>query len=215
MQTGCARGRSKVRTLSTRAWLLGTRSPAAYSTVLDPRLVAILERHVGTQGVLRVRPGSDPGPSPIRRQSSAAQGWLVIGPGRRSTAARAVVHAGLIATAVLSLALEPVLTLHIALGLMFVGILAIHLGQRRRVSLRLLARLRAQPAPTTASARLAAADLVLLAVAAVMLASGLWDWLAGHPTRIRWHAISGVVLAGWLVLHTLRRRRRLLSSRIR
>jgi hypothetical protein len=125
------------------------------------------------------------------------------------------VHVGLIATVAVSLALEPVLALHILLGLSFVALLVIHLGQRRRVSMRLLARLRVHPAPTSASARLAAADLILLAITAVMLASGLWDWLAGHPTRPRWHAISGVVLAGWLLLHTLRRRRRLLSSRIR
>jgi hypothetical protein len=139
----------------------------------------------------------------------------VVGPGTHSTVVRAVVHVGLIATAAVSLALEPVLALHILLGLTFVGLSVIHLGQRRRVSWRLLARLRANPAPTSASARLATADLVLLALTVVMLASGLWDWLAGHPTRIRWHAISGVVLAGWLLLHTLRRRRRLLSSRIR
>jgi hypothetical protein len=93
--------------------------------------------------------------------------------------------------------------------------LVIHLAQRRRVSSRLLARLGAHPAPTSAAARLAAADLVLLAVTAVVLASGLWDWRAGHPTRFRWHAISGVALAVCLLLHTLRRRRRLLSSRIR
>jgi len=139
----------------------------------------------------------------------------VVSPGTPSTAARSVVHVGLIATVAVSLALEPVLALHILLGLSFVALIVIHLGQRRRVSTRLLARLRARPAPTSASARLAAVDLILLTITAVMLASGLWDWLAGHPTRIRWHAISGVVLAGWLLLHTLRRHRRLLSSRIR
>jgi hypothetical protein len=139
----------------------------------------------------------------------------MISSGTRPTAARTVVHVGLIATVAVSLAFEPVLALHILLGLTFVGLVVIHLGQRRRVSTRLLKRLRANPAPSSPSARLAAADVVLLAITAVMLASGLWDWLAGHPTRTRWHAISGVVLAGWLLLHTLRRRRRLLSSRIR
>ena len=48
-----------------------------------------------------------------------------------------------------------------------------------------------------------------------MLASGLYDWVAGHPTRIRWHALSGVVLAGFLLVHTLRRRRRLHRSSVR
>jgi len=139
----------------------------------------------------------------------------MVASGTRASTARAVVHLGLVATVAISLAFEPVLALHILLGLIFVGLVVIHLGQRRRVSTRLLKRLRAHPAPTSASARLAAADVVLLAITALMLASGLWDWLAGHPTRTRWHAISGVVLAGWLLLHTLRRRRRLLSSRIR
>jgi hypothetical protein len=125
------------------------------------------------------------------------------------------VHIGLVATATVSLVLEPVLAVHVLLGLTFVGLVVVHLAHRRRVSSRLLARLRAHPAPTSASARLAAADLVLLVVTATMLVSGMWDWLAGHPTQIRWHAITGVVLAGWLVVHTLRRRRRLLSSRIR
>ncbi len=134
---------------------------------------------------------------------------------RRRTVARAVVHVGLIGSVVASLALEPVLGLHILLGLAFVALVLVHLGQRRRVSLRLLARLGARPSPASASSRMAFSDLLLLTVATAMLASGLWDWLAGHPTRIRWHAITGVVLAGYLLLHTLRRRRRLLSSRIR
>ena len=47
-----------------------------------------------------------------------------------------------------------------------------------------------------------------------MLMSGLWDWLGAHPTRIRWHAISGVVLAGLLLVHTVRRSRRLRASHV-
>lgn len=44
-----------------------------------------------------------------------------------------------------------------------------------------------------------------------MLVSGFWDWFAGHPTKIRWHAITGVVLP----VHTARRRSRLRRSRVR
>lgn len=116
------------------------------------------------------------------------------------------------ATAVISLALEPVLALHVIVGLVFVGLVLIHVAQRRRVSTRLLGRLRAHPLPASRTSRLAIADLLLLAVTTVMLTAGLWDVLAGHPTRIRWHAISGVLLAGMLVAHALRRRRRLLGS---
>jgi len=52
--------------------------------------------------------------------------------------------------------------------------------------------------------RLAVADALLAALTMGMLMPGLWDWLAGHPTRIRWHAIIGVVLAGFLLVHALR-----------
>jgi hypothetical protein len=48
-----------------------------------------------------------------------------------------------------------------------------------------------------------------------MLASGFWDWSAGHPTRIRWHAISGIVLTVLLAVHTVRRRSRLRRSKVR
>jgi hypothetical protein len=47
-----------------------------------------------------------------------------------------------------------------------------------------------------------------------MLLSGFIDLGIGHPTRIRWHAISGVALAIWLVAHTLRRRARLRNSHV-
>jgi hypothetical protein len=59
------------------------------------------------------------------------------------------------------------------------------------------------------------ADTALALLTAAMLASGLWDWLGGHPTRIRWHAVTGVLLAGFLVVHTVRRRGRLRRSTVR
>jgi len=52
-------------------------------------------------------------------------------------------------------------------------------------------------------------------IAAGMLVSGFWDWFAGHPTRIRWHAITGVALAILLAAHTIRRRSRLRRSAVR
>ena len=59
------------------------------------------------------------------------------------------------------------------------------------------------------------ADLVLAALTTAMLASGLWDWLASHPTTIRWHALTGVALVLLVAVHTARRRSRLRSSRVR
>ena len=40
----------------------------------------------------------------------------------------------------------------------------------------------------------------LAVLVVVVTASGLWDWLSGEPTRIRFHALSSVILivvAGW------------------
>ena len=138
-------------------------------------------------------------------------------PPRRSTAARYrwVVHLALLATVTTSLVLEPWLTVHVALGLAFVGLVVVHLGQRRRVSMALARRLPRLEGWGGGSGRLALADALLAALTAAMLASGLYDWLAGHPTRIRWHALTGVALAGFLLVHTLRRRRRLYRSSVR
>ena len=121
----------------------------------------------------------------------------------------------LILSAAVSLALEPLLTLHIGLGLLFVAFVAAHLVQRRRVSLSLARRFGSARALLTPSGRLAVADAALTVLTAAMLASGIWDWVDGHPTRIRWHAITGVLLAGFLVVHTVRRRGRLRRSTVR
>ena len=128
---------------------------------------------------------------------------------------RWVVHLLLIATAVLSLVMEPVLTLHVVLGLAFVVLVAVHLLQRRTTSVRLLQNLIRYGGLGRRSSRLAAADALLVLLTVAMLVSGLWDWAAGQPTHIRWHAITGVVLAAYLVVHTFRRRARLRRSRIR
>ena len=66
-----------------------------------------------------------------------------------------------------------------------------------------------------ATGRLALADLLLAVITAGMLVSGFWDWSAGHPTKIRWHAITGVVLAILLLARTVRRRSRLRRSAVR
>ena len=63
--------------------------------------------------------------------------------------------------------------------------------------------------------RLALADTLLAVITAGMLISGFWDWSAGHPTKVRWHAITGVVLAILLLIHTARRWSRLRRSKIR
>lgn len=130
---------------------------------------------------------------------------------------RWLVHLGLVGTTIVSLVVEPlILAIHIVLGLAFAVLAVAHLIQRRRVSARLLARL-SRPGRTLAgpAGRLALADSLLAAMTAGMLVSGFWDWLTGHPTRIRWHAITGVALTVLLVAHTVRRRSRLRRSKVR
>ena len=128
---------------------------------------------------------------------------------------RWLVHVALLATVTVSVVLEPLLTLHIALGCAFIGLVVVHLGQRRRTSARLARRLPQIAGWSRAAGRLALADALLAALTAAMFASGLYDWLAGHPTRIRWHALTGVLLVGFLLVHTVRRRKRLRRSSVR
>jgi hypothetical protein len=136
-------------------------------------------------------------------------------PVRRSGRRRWWVHLALLVTATVSLVLEPLLTLHILLGLVFVGFVVIHLGQRRRVSAALVRRLPRVAGWTEPGGRLAVADGLLTVLTAAMLASGLYDWLGHQPTRIRWHALTGVALAAFLLVHTVRRRSRLRDSAVR
>jgi hypothetical protein len=134
----------------------------------------------------------------------------------RQALLRWLVHLGLIVTVTVSLVFEPLmLTIHIAVGLAFAVLTGMHLAQRRRVSASLLARLVRVRALGRPSGRLALADALMAAITVGMLISGWWDWLAGHPTRIRWHALTGVALAVLLLIHTVRRRSRLRRSGVR
>ena len=59
------------------------------------------------------------------------------------------------------------------------------------------------------------ADLLLFVLTVAMLVSGFWDWSLGHPTRIRYHALAGVGLAVLLLIHSITRRKRLRTSKVR
>ena len=135
-------------------------------------------------------------------------------PSRRS-ALRWIVHVILIGSAITSLVLEPVLSLHVAFGLVFVLFVGFHLAQRRRVSKRLATRLLKVQKLLAPGGRLALADGFLFIITMAMLLSGFWDLWAPHHTKIRWHAITGVVLTIFLVVHTVRRWKRLRFSQIR
>jgi hypothetical protein len=133
----------------------------------------------------------------------------------RRSARRWLVHVTLIGTAITSLVFEPILALHVALGLVFALLVACHLVQRRRISKRLAVRLLKLRNLILPGSRLALADGFLFILTLAMMFSGFWDLWAPHHTKIRWHAITGVVLALYLVAHTLRRRTRLRFSQVR
>jgi hypothetical protein len=128
---------------------------------------------------------------------------------------RWLVHIGLIGSAIVSLVLEPILVLHVIFGVLFVFLVACHLAQRRRISKRLAVRLLKVRGLLLPGSRLAVADGFLFIVTSAMLISGFWDLWAPHHTKIRWHAITGVVMTVFLIVHTVRRRARLRISNIR
>jgi hypothetical protein len=151
----------------------------------------------------------------VSAPDAVPKGSAQSGRGRRISAQRWWVHVALIAAALVSLLfVASVLLIHIIVGLLFVVLVCVHLVQRRRASMRLARQLPRLGSLQRGIGRMALADAVLLLMTTGMLASGLWDWASGHPSRIRWHAVTGVALAVLLLIHTLRRRGRLRRSRI-
>jgi hypothetical protein len=128
---------------------------------------------------------------------------------------RWLVHLGLLVTLVVSLVFETDPFIHIVVGLLFVALVGAHLWQRRLTSLGLVRRLAKVSHLYRRPGRLALSDLVLTLLTAAMVVSGFWDWIAGHPTKIRWHAITGVALSVYLVVHTVKRWKRLRTSKVR
>jgi hypothetical protein len=98
-----------------------------------------------------------------------------------------------------SLWFEPILTLHVIFGLAFSVLVCAHLAQRRRVSVNLASRLARPRTLVSKPGRLAIADLILLLLTLAMLTSGFWDLIASRPTRIRWHAVTGITLTVLLI----------------
>src|ERR1700722_9395371 len=112
---------------------------------------------------------------------------------------RWVVHLGLLCSAVAALATLQLLHVRVAyhavVGLVFVGLVALHLIQRRRT----LARMASQMVRRIGGRRirLAVSDFLLLFITLNVLVSGLADWSGGPPTQqplpaplYRWHLDS-------------------------
>jgi hypothetical protein len=120
------------------------------------------------------------------------------------------------------------LTIHIALALAFFGLVAVHLAQRRRTTVRLAAQFAHLRSWFTPRGRLAFSDLILFALTLNVMVSGTVDWLVGYNTAfplrtltglpvgyIGWHTLSTVVLIVYLVVHIVRRRKHFRISHIR
>ena len=148
----------------------------------------------------------------------------------RGTAWRArsrwAAHLGLLCSAVAALGTLQLLHVRIAIhtdvGLVFVGLVIVHLAQRRRTLARMATQIVRARTFAGRRIRLAVSDVLLLFITLNVLVSGILDWSRGVPTQLpfrrpfdRWHLDSGLVLVVYLAVHVWRRRKRLRRSTIR
>jgi hypothetical protein len=110
---------------------------------------------------------------------------------------------------------------HTVVGLVFVGLVVVHLVQRRRTVAR-TARLIRVRTFVERRIRLAISDLLLLFITVNVLLSGILDWSRGEPIQLplpppfyRWHLDSGLALVIYLAVHIWHRRKRFRRSTIR
>ncbi len=112
---------------------------------------------------------------------------------------------------------------HAIVGLIVLGLVIVHLGQRRRTVRRLLSRLAGWRPGTEQQSAQAVSDLILWLLTLNAMASGVADFLAGHAIILpvpgpdvfqKWHALSVLVLIVYVIVHVVRRRKRLVNSRI-
>jgi hypothetical protein len=139
--------------------------------------------------------------------------------------ARGLVHLALLLTAAGALATLTILyirnAIHADIGLAFVGLVIVHLAQRRRTVGRMISQLSRARSFAEQRIRLAGSDLILAFITLNVLVSGVLDWSRGQPTQLplprpfdRWHLLSGVALVIYLMVHVWHRRKRLRRSTI-
>jgi hypothetical protein len=111
---------------------------------------------------------------------------------------------------------------HAVVGLVFVGLVVMHLAQRRKTLARMATQLVRARTFVERRVRLAVSDLLLFFITLNVLVSGIVDWNRGVPTGLplpmpfdRWHLDSGIALVVYLIVHVWRRRKRLWRSTIR
>jgi hypothetical protein len=131
----------------------------------------------------------------------------------RASAVRWTVDIALIVAGVLSVLFEPMsIAIHSVVGLVFVAAVGPHLWNRRAWIRGTLRRVWSRRSVSRAMRWSLSQAGLLLALTLVVTASGLWDWLDAR-TRIRWHAISSVILIVVVIRHTWTRRGWLLRRR--
>lgn len=140
---------------------------------------------------------------------------------------RWMVHLGLLATAAGAIVtlqyLHVRIAIHTDVGLAFVGLVLIHLLQRRHTIARWATQLVGRRPRTHGVMRRVSSDTILAVLTVNVLISGIVDWGRGQPTHLpllpgplaRWHLVSGLALVVYLVVHVARRRNRLRRSVIR
>jgi hypothetical protein len=163
-------------------------------------------------------PGSAAG-APAGRQAPSRTGWR--------TRSRWLVHLGLLAFAAAALGTLQLLHIHNAIhadvGLVFAGLVIVHLAQRRHRIAGMFARLWGTRRRVARELRLLAWDGILAFVTVNVVVSGILDWDRGYPLALpllprpfdRWHLLSSVVLVVYLTIHVCRRWKRLRRSTIR
>lgn len=113
---------------------------------------------------------------------------------------------------------------HSIIGLLVLGLVIVHLTQRRQTVKRLLARLFGRGSSTGNRSRLAVSDTILWILTLNAMVSGFVDFLVGHTIFLsipgpsilqKWHAMSVLVLLVYVIVHVVRRRKRLRASHIR
>jgi hypothetical protein len=114
------------------------------------------------------------------------------------------------------------IAIHTDVGLAFVGLVLVHLAQRRQTLARMATRLIRAKTFAERRIRLTVSDVLLLFITLNVLVSGILDWNRGTPITLplprpftRWHLDSGIVLVIYLAVHVWRRRKRLRRSMIR
>ncbi|HXA75398.1 MAG TPA: hypothetical protein VNV83_14245 [Acidimicrobiales bacterium] len=162
-------------------------------------------------------------PSQARRGSPVGQRGHQMG-------ARFLVHLVLLAAFAASLATVTAMTEgwpHLVIGSAFVGLVVIHVAQRRHTVARLLGNLGRPLTWLKRRGRLAWSDLILALLTLNVLVSGTYDMATGnqvilHPRSIGipfrdigWHVSAALLLLAYLCVHVARRWGRMRRSVIR